>query len=148
MTDVKVLARWDGWCDPCEVERPLVLTETGPRGLRAWLHGLGHEDRALTLTCAVCGEWQSVPHDEDDLRDLPDRIDLDSPSPLLALQPLGVHQVVVSAALQEAPDAPVYPTARAVPARQTQPMTVRLDSSDAALELLAEGLDLITVSGR
>ena len=90
MSDVTVLARWTGWCDPCETERPLVLTETGERGLRAWLRGAGPQDRELTLTCGVCGEWQTVPHDEDDLEE-------EGPlsSVLTAFRPLGARQVVV-----------------------------------------------------
>ena len=66
MSDVKLLAAWDGWCDPCASERPLVLVEIGPRGLRSWLHGVGSEDRTLSLTCRVCGQWQLVPQLEED----------------------------------------------------------------------------------
>ena len=66
MSDVKVLARWNGWCDPCDVDRPLLLAEHGPRGVGAWLHGVGIEDRTLHLTCGVCGQWQAVPQLEED----------------------------------------------------------------------------------
>lgn len=65
MSDVKLLARWDGWCDPCATERPLLLTARGEFGPRAWLGGVGMEDRTLVLTCAVCGEWQLCPWDEE-----------------------------------------------------------------------------------
>jgi len=129
VTDVKLLARWTGWCDPCETERPLVLTETGPRGLRAWLRGVGAEDRTLTLTCGVCGEWQDVPHDEDDVL-----VDEPASSPVAAVHPLGAHQVVIAAF------AP-YPSA---PAPRTPSASER---SDTALGLLAEGLDLIALAG-
>ncbi|MCU1591008.1 MAG: hypothetical protein JWP11_2264 [Frankiales bacterium] len=132
MSDVKVLARWVGWCDPCETERPLVLTETGQRGLRAWLQGIGPDDRALTLTCGVCGEWQAVPHDEDDAP-------LETPVTArpVALQRLGARQVVVHA-VAFAP----YPIEMLAAPR---PVT-RLDPSDSVLELLSEGLDLISLA--
>lgn len=65
MGDVKLLSRWDGWCDPCGLERPLLLTAKGEFGPRAWLSGVGMEDRTLVLTCAVCGEWQLCPWDEE-----------------------------------------------------------------------------------
>ena len=129
MSDVKRLARWTGWCDPCETERPLVLTETGERGIRAWLRGIGAEDRALTLTCGVCGEWQDVPHDEDDI------VEAQPSTPLVALLPVGAHQVVVRST-------PVR--LRAVdPIPAPRPVT----DSDNALELVAEGLDLIAMAG-
>jgi hypothetical protein len=63
--DVKLLSRWDGWCDPCGTERPLLLTARGEFGPRAWLSGVGMEDRTLVLTCGVCGEWQLCPWDEE-----------------------------------------------------------------------------------
>ena len=128
MTDVKLLARWNGWCDPCETERPLVLTETGQRGMRAWLHGIGAEDRTLTLTCAVCGEWQQVPADEDDLPD-----ETPAPSPVVALHALGAHAVVVHSAVPGRPSEPTRP------GRAT-------DRSTEALGLVAEGLDLISLA--
>jgi hypothetical protein len=129
VTDVKLLARWDGWCDPCETERPLVLTETGQRGVRAWLRGIGHEDRELTLTCGVCGEWQAVTHDEQDLPEVGAPL-----APIAAVTPLGVSSIVVR-------------TAVLTPARLTSmPAGRTVDLPDATLELLAEGLDLITLA--
>lgn len=125
MSDVTVLARWTGWCDPCETQRPLVLTETGERGVRAWMRGVGTEDRELTLTCGVCGEWQSVPHQEDD--DLPDESTV--PSFLTAFRPLGARQVVVRPA-----GFPPYPV-ESVPAPRS--------AVDRSLDLLAEGFDLV-----
>jgi hypothetical protein len=60
------IAAWTGWCGRCGDERPLVLTETGPRGPLAWLQGARPEDRALLLTCRLCGVGQQVPRDEAD----------------------------------------------------------------------------------
>jgi hypothetical protein len=90
VSDVKLLARWTGWCDPCETERPLILTESGERGLRAWLRGVGAEDRSLTLTCAVCGEWQAVPYDEDD-----ETGTVAAAARIVAVHRIGERQVVV-----------------------------------------------------
>lgn len=133
VSDVRVLARWSGWCDPCETERPLILTESGERGLRAWLHGVGHEDRALTLTCGVCGSWQSVDHDDED-----DVLDDAAPSPLAALHSLGARQLVLVPAA-----APFQTYPKDVPrAIVTMPAT----SPEATLDLVAEGLDLISVA--
>ncbi len=66
MTTVKLLAVWTGWCDPCDIERPLALTAHGEHGLRAWFHGVGAEDRRLVLACEVCGQWQDVPLTEEE----------------------------------------------------------------------------------
>lgn len=64
---VRRVAAWEGWCSPCgRGDRPLVLTRSGASGPRAWLNGLGDEDRCLVLTCRVCGQWQVVPHREED----------------------------------------------------------------------------------
>jgi hypothetical protein len=51
----------DGYCVSCDDEQPLVVTEHGPRGLRAWLAGVGREDRTLSYTCRVCGQCEQVP---------------------------------------------------------------------------------------
>ena len=86
---VGYVASWDGWCSPCAREdRPLVLTRSGPAGLRAWLSGLDDEDRCLLLTCRVCGQWQVVPlHEEDD----PEVVVLDDVlAPLAPLAPAAV----------------------------------------------------------
>ena len=91
MTNVKRVASWTGWCDPCETERPLVLTETGERGIFAWLRGIGPEDRSLTLTCRVCGEWQLVPYDE---ADVDEAIEAPAPAPLVAVTPVGTRHVL------------------------------------------------------
>jgi hypothetical protein len=64
MSSYKVLATWSGFCAPCATERPLVLVEEGPRGLRAWWRGVGAEQRALSYTCAVCGCVEHVPATE------------------------------------------------------------------------------------
>lgn len=131
MSDVKVLARWVGWCDPCETERPLVLTESGQHGLRAWLRGVGHEDRTLTLTCLLCGEWQLIDHDEEDGYD-------DAPviSALASFRPVGGRQVVVRRAISSFSGYPAEP----IPSPRAD---VDMDLPDSSLDLLAEGFDLI-----
>ena len=131
MGNVKLLARWVGWCDPCETERPLVLTETGERGPRAWFRGVGAEDRDLTLTCGVCGEWQDVPHEDED--DDLDTAALLPSSPLVAVRPLGARQVVLSS------PATTTPT-------EAEPTSRDADGDDEALGLLVDGLDLIGCS--
>lgn len=128
MSDVKRLARWTGWCDPCETERPLVLTETGQRGVRAWLRGIGHEDRKLTLTCGVCGEWQDVPHDEADVVEV-------RTAPVVAPHPIGAHQVVVRAV-----------TFTPYPVTPLPAPRVPVSDTHTTLELVAEGLDLIAMA--
>ena len=111
MSDVKLLATWDGWCDPCGTERPLVLVEIGPRGVRAWLGGVGIEDRALNLTCRVCGQWQSVPqHEEDDELEPIEQIAVHT---AVAIDPLATARTAVRTAHFEAPE---VETAEAEPA--------------------------------
>jgi hypothetical protein len=58
------IAHHDGYCAGCHDERPLVVMEHGPRGLRAWLAGLGAEDRELSYCCLLCGRTEHVPHTE------------------------------------------------------------------------------------
>ena len=60
------LASWDGFCASCDTEQPLVLVEHGPRGLRAWLAGVGPEDRSLSYCCLVCGRNEHVPLTEEE----------------------------------------------------------------------------------
>jgi hypothetical protein len=55
------LAFYDGFCAGCSDERPLVVVEHGPRGLRAWLSGAGPEDRTLSYGCLLCGRSEHVP---------------------------------------------------------------------------------------
>jgi hypothetical protein len=66
MSDYFPVATWDGYCSPCAAERPLVLMERGPRGLRAWMAGAGPEDRTLSYSCLVCGHVEHVPTTEDE----------------------------------------------------------------------------------
>ncbi|MCU1592996.1 MAG: hypothetical protein JWO12_388 [Frankiales bacterium] len=54
----------NGCCDDVTDERPLMVMARGPRGLRAWLAGVGAEDRALSYTCLTCGRVEHVPHTE------------------------------------------------------------------------------------
>lgn len=61
MTEHHTLATWEGFCTSCDVERPLILVEHGPRGLGAWLAGTDHEDRTLSYNCRVCGRVEYVP---------------------------------------------------------------------------------------
>ena len=61
------VASWDGFCLPCgRDDRPLVLTRSGARGVRAWIAGIDDDERILLLTCQICGEWQVVPLLEQD----------------------------------------------------------------------------------
>lgn len=60
------LASYDGYCASCDAEQPLVLVEHGPRGLRAWLAGIGPEDRTLSYCCLVCGRNEHVPLTEEE----------------------------------------------------------------------------------
>jgi hypothetical protein len=55
------IAHHDGYCAGCHDERPLVVIEHGPRGLRAWLAGVGAEDRELSYSCLLCGRTEHVP---------------------------------------------------------------------------------------
>lgn len=55
------VSRWSGFCLPCgRDDRPLVLTWTGRRGLRAWLAGDTWVDGRLLLTCTTCGGTDAV----------------------------------------------------------------------------------------
>lgn len=55
------VAEHDGYCVRCDTERPLVIQSHGGHGLRAWLAGVGPEDRELSYTCRVCGQLEHVP---------------------------------------------------------------------------------------
>lgn len=123
MTDIKLLALWTGWCDPCGEQRPLALTEHGRRGLRAWLGGVGAENRRLLLACELCGVGQAVPRHESD-----------DPEPAPAPEE-AVCMLTTPAVRVPAVPAPAVPTPRPPDADQT-------------LDLLAEGLDVITVGAR
>jgi hypothetical protein len=138
-TDVKAIAGWDGWCDPCGTERPLVLTEAGPRGLRAWTRGASWEDRELGLYCRVCGEHQVVPlQEEDDAEVLLAAV----PDLLVALTRTGASAVVLTlpspvaepTATTSAPAAPVP-----APRRSASPTSIALTDGETALDLVAAG---------
>ncbi|MDP3711387.1 MAG: hypothetical protein Q8R60_02730 [Mycobacteriales bacterium] len=148
MTDVKAIAAWTGWCDPCGTERPLSLTEAGPRGFLAWVRGISWEDRELGLYCRVCGVHQVVPlHEEDDpvvvtLADLltaPTRVGLSilslaPPAPDGAAVPV---EVTVPAA--RAATVRLVPVQRVVSARPEATSLV-LPHSETTLDLIAAGL--------
>ena len=122
MTTVKLLALWQGWCDDCHVERPLALTEHGEHGLRAWLKGIGSEDRSLVLACEVCGHWQPVPqHDEDDPE--PAEPELAAPPETLSSPPEPVRAV------------------RTVVVPHPRPTDV---APDRVLDLVSQGLDVLS----
>lgn len=130
MTDVKLLALWTGWCDPCGEERPLALTEHGPRGLRAWLRGVGTEDRGLLLACQLCGIGQPVPASESDDREL-------------AVPPLTDSVQTPELVAPRAPLVRAITTPSAVELPSPRPADV-----DRTLDLLAEGLDVLSVGAR
>jgi len=123
VTDVKLLALWTGWCDPCGEQRPLALTEHGRRGLRAWLAGVGTEDRTLLLACELCGVGQAVP-----------RCESDDPE-VAAPQVVTVDMVRTPSRPTPSAPTPSVPTPRSADLDQT-------------LDLIAEGLDVITVGAR
>jgi hypothetical protein len=175
VNDVKRLARWTGWCDPCEIERPLVLTEAGERGVRAWLRGIGPEDRTLTLTCVVCGSWQDVPHYEDEPVDTaePVVVELAETVEIAETVVAEVAETVVIEATETVETteaaAPEVPTPAVVAARPLGfrhaivtpaaedspypaasipvPRLQPADSLDNNLGLLVEGFDLIASGG-
>ncbi len=65
MTDVALRATWSGYCAGCHTDaRPLLLLQHGARGLRAWLAGVGPDDRSLSYCCGVCGRVEFVPASE------------------------------------------------------------------------------------
>lgn len=64
MTEVALRASWTGYCASCAADRPLLLVARGPRGLLAWVNGVGPEDRSLSYCCGVCGRVEYVPRTE------------------------------------------------------------------------------------
>jgi len=136
VSDVKLLAKWTGWCDPCETERPLLLTRTGEHGLRAWLRGVGDEDRELRLTCRVCGEWQDVGWEDEEVEEavvvVPDVT-------IVALRTVGTRQVTVARRSFAAYPLEAVPTPRAA-----APVEYDAPTDEALLDLLEEGVDLIS----
>lgn len=83
------VASYDGYCVRCDGERPLVVQTRGAHGFRAWLAGVGLEDRDLSYTCRVCGQVEHVPHtqaeDDEYAATLPTWPDL--PVPVVAALP-------------------------------------------------------------
>lgn len=145
MSSFAVVARWSGFCRPCGTERPLVLTELGPHGVRAWLAGYDAEDRALSYCCEVCGTVEHVPATEAlDLaydRTLPRWPDLVVPAPWAPVvaaetleDPVAAQAVVAPLPAQVVPHADV-PAARVLTIRTAVPVR-RVDATDL-LDLLA-----------
>lgn len=145
MTDVKAIAAWTGWCDPCGTERPLSLTEAGPRGLRAWARGISWEDRELGLYCRVCGVHQVVPlHEEDD-----PPVVVTVPELLTAWTRVGVgtvtlarpaHRVVVTPTAAASHRRVVVVPAQRVVNRRPVATSCDLPETETALDLVAAGL--------
>jgi hypothetical protein len=143
MSDVKLLALWEGWCDPCATERPLALTEHGQRGLRAWLSGVGTDERTLVLACEVCGQWQSVPqYDEDDE---PGTTEAADNGPLITSTGLVIgRSVVIAPAVHAAPaGAPVTTFQLPTPRRTDTPIRATRATSTTLLTLVSEGFDVV-----
>lgn len=106
------VASWDGYCLPCGREdRPLVLTRSGATGLRAWIAGIGDDERTLLLTCRVCGEWQVVPLREED-----------DPEVVVEVVRPAAERVAVAVRL---PSPRTAPAAGAIPALQLVPLPLR-----------------------
>jgi hypothetical protein len=102
------VASYDGYCASCDTERPLVLQTQGAHGFRAWLSGVGLEDRELTYTCRVCGRVEHVPHTEaeddayaatlatwpDWMPVAPQPVEVPVEVPAASVEPVAVPQVV------------------------------------------------------
>jgi hypothetical protein len=131
VSDVKLLATWDGWCDPCGTERPLVLVEIGPRGVRAFFGGVGIEDRTLHLTCRVCGQWQAVPqHEEDDELEPIEQVEAHA---AVAVDPLATARTAVRTALfAPVESAPTEDETADPPARRASDIAPALSEAPAA----------------
>lgn len=148
MTDVKAIAAWTGWCDPCGTERLLSLTEAGPRGFLAWVRGVSWEDRELGLYCRICGVHQVVPlHEEDDpvvvtLADLlpaPTRAGLSALSLAPPVPDGAAVPVAATVPAARAATVRLVPVQRVVSARPEATSLV-LPDSETTLDLVATGL--------
>lgn len=152
-----LVSRWDGYCLPCgSAERPLALTWTGRRGVRAWLAGEGWHDGELRLTCACCGGvdvvgWEDEPEPVCLEADVVVDVVVEVPAPA-AEAPAPAVVRVVRVLDVDAPDAVGVHQVAEVPAARRPPRAERRAAIRAGLGLpdgtrADDALDLLHLVG-